>query len=222
MTIYQSQASVHEMSAAVLAGGASRRMGADKALMMLAGRTLLDRAVTSVSGIAGETLIIGDRSPYHRYGVPVVADTYPGAGPLGGIATALRQARYEAVLVVACDMPFLSLPLLAAMAGLPRDYDVLLPVTDGASGVNGGPATYQTLHAIYRRGCLPAIERKIELGELQVTAALTGLTVQELPESWLRRFDPDLVSFTNANRPGDWDAVTAQFEGTLESAEEKQ
>lgn len=209
MTTDQTQPVTRDLSAAVLAGGASRRMGRDKALMTLDGRTLLERAIAAVASIADDTFVVGDRAPYHQFGIPVVADVFPGAGPLGGIATALRHASHEHVLVVACDMPFLSLPLLRAMAAQSRDYDVLVPVTSSSPGDPRAASTYETLHAIYGRAILPAIELRIGCGELRVVAALAGLAVRELPEAWLRTYDPALRSCVNANRPDDWEAAKA-------------
>jgi molybdopterin-guanine dinucleotide biosynthesis protein A len=191
------------LSAVVLAGGMSRRMGRDKALETIAGRTLLARAVDAVLEVTGDVSIVGHRDAYLRYGVPVIADDYPGTGPLGGIATALRHARQEFVLVVACDLPLLSVPLLRAMAAQPRGYDVLLPVTAAVARQQGGAVTRQTLHAIYRRTCLARFDDCLKRGERQVVSALDGLNVHELPESWLREYDPNLRSLLNTNRPAD-------------------
>lgn len=191
------------LSAAVLAGGMSRRMGRDKALQTVAGRTLLARAVDAVRDVASDVCIVGYRDAYRAFSVPVIVDEYPGAGPLGGIATALRHARQEFVLVVACDLPFLSVPLLRAMAALPRSYDVLLPVTTDPRSRQPGEHTRQTLHAIYRRTCLERFDGRLRRGERQVVAALDGLVVRELPESWIRGYDPNLRSLMNANRPAD-------------------
>jgi molybdenum cofactor guanylyltransferase len=221
MTTNQSQPVALDLSAAVLAGGASRRMGRDKALMTLDGRTLLERAVVAVASVARDTFVVGDRAAYHQFGVAVVADEFPGAGPLGGIATALRHARHAHVLVVACDMPFLSVPLLQAMAAQPRDFDVLVPVTSSVASGQRSASTYETLHAIYERSILPAIELRIARGELQVAAALAGLAVRELPEAWLREYDPAMRSFVNANRPDDWQAAKALFGDESVSVEDR-
>jgi len=197
------QPSPTQLTAAVLAGGLSRRMGRDKALEMVACQTLLERAVRIVQSVTSDVIIVGYREPYRQYGVPVIADAYPGFGPLAGIVTALREAASEFVLVVACDMPMLCARLLDAMAALPRDYDILVPVTGDQRESQAGDGTRQTLHAIYRRTCLARFEDSIQRGERQVYAAFDGLNVRELPESWLREYDPDLRSFLNANRPAD-------------------
>jgi molybdopterin-guanine dinucleotide biosynthesis protein A len=196
-------------------------MGRDKALMTLGGRTLLERAIAAVASVAGETFVVGDREPYRQFGVPVVPDAFPGAGPLGGIGTALRHARHEHVLVVACDMPFLSVRLLRAMAEQRRDFDVLVPVTGSAASDQRLASTYETLHAIYERSILPAIELRINRGELQVVAALAGLTLRELPEAWLREYDPSLRSFVNANCPDDWEAATSLLSDESVSVEDR-
>lgn len=216
------QQSMHNLSAAILAGGASRRMGTDKALLTLSGRTLLERTIATVARVADDVMIAGDRGPYHRFGVPVIPDVFPGTGTLGGIATALRHARHEYVLVVACDMPFLSARLLEAMAGQPRDFDVLVPLTHASHSRQGGQHTYQTLHAIYGRTCLAPIERRLADGDLRVFAALAGLRVRELPEDWLRRYDPDLDSFVNANHPDEWIAASARLGDEPSTVEDRE
>jgi molybdopterin-guanine dinucleotide biosynthesis protein A len=197
-------------------------MGTDKALLTVAGLTLLERAIRSVGQVAGEVFIVGDREPYHQFGVAVVADSYPGCGALGGIATALRSARHEHVLVVACDMPFLSVALLEAMAVRPRGYDALVPVRGERTGGQGGTRTYETLHAIYRRECLPYLEHRLRQGELKIADALTGLVVQELPEAWLRRYDPELMSFVNANRPAEWAVAAQRLEEQVSTVEDRE
>lgn len=194
-------------------------MGSDKALLTLAGRTLLERAIASLAGVVDDLTIVGDREAYHRFGVPVIADAFPGAGALGGIATALQHARHEFALVVACDMPFLSRGLLEAMAGQPRDYDALVPVTIEAQSSKAGRRIYETLHAIYGRGCLAPLERRIADGELKVVTALAGVKVRELSEEWLRNYDPQLQSFVNTNRPEEWAAALARIRGETSTVE---
>ncbi|MDQ4044050.1 MAG: molybdenum cofactor guanylyltransferase [Chloroflexota bacterium] len=195
------------LSAAVLTGGASRRMGTDKASISLGGMTLLERALAIVREVADEVFIVGDRPSYHRYGVRVESDAFPGAGTLGGIATALRVASNPRVLVVACDMPLLSPELLKAMVELPVKDDVVVPWLPVEHERQGGKGTYETLHAIYRRDCLPHIERRIADGELRVVGFFDDVRVRMLDEDWLRQYDPDLRSFRNANTPEELEIV---------------
>jgi molybdopterin-guanine dinucleotide biosynthesis protein A len=195
------------LSAAVLAGGKSSRMGTDKALLPLedGGAPMLEIVLERLAAVADEVTVVGgDATRYGQFGARVVPDRYPDAAALGGIATAISAAQHEHCLVVACDMPFLNVSLLEEMAGQPRDYDVLIPVLPGESRQGGAGFVYQTLHAIYGKGCLPAIERQLAAGGLQVIRFFPGVTVRTIPVERVRRWDPELRSFFNANSPEAW------------------
>ena len=191
------------LSAAVLAGGQSRRMGTDKALLPLRpgdpplARLVIDR----VREVTEEVFLVSpDRPGYGALGVPVVPDRFEEGGTLGGIGTALATASHEHCLVVACDLPFLSGPLLRWLAARPRDYDVLIPRLPGESRQGGG-LVFQTLHAIYAKRCLPAIERQLVAGRRQVIGFFPEVRVEAVDLEAVRAIDPDLRSFFNANTP---------------------
>ena len=191
------------LTAAVLAGGQSRRMGTDKALLPLVpgGPPLLRLVLDRVAAVTDDVLVVASGRPgYDAFGVPVVPDRFPDGGTLGGIATAIGAADGANVLVVACDMPFLSTALLRWMAGRPRDYDVLVPRLPGESRQGSG-FVYQTLHAIYGARCLLPIERRLAQGQRQVIGFFEEVRVQSFGLEEVRRFDPDLRSFFNANTP---------------------
>ena len=192
-----------DLSAAVLAGGMSRRMGTDKALLPLrpGDPPLAALVLERVKTVANDVFIVAAGRPeYGRFGVPVVPDRYPDGGTLGGIATALASASQDRCLVVACDMPFLSASLLRWLAEQPLDYDVLIARLPGESRQGGG-LVYQTLHAIYTRRCLPAIERHLAAGQRRVISFFDEVSVREIDINAVRRLDPDLRSFFNANTP---------------------
>lgn len=191
------------LSAAVLAGGLSRRMGTDKALLRLreGDPPLAAVVVEGVRRVAAEVFLVGTERPgYARFGVPVVPDRYPEAGALGGIATALATATNEHCLVVACDLPFLNASLLRWMADQPRDYDVLVPRLPGESRQGTGQV-FHTLHAVYGRACLPAIERQLAAGRKQVIGFFADVRVREVGAPIVEQFDPERWSFFNANTP---------------------
>jgi molybdopterin-guanine dinucleotide biosynthesis protein A len=180
------------ISAAILAGGRSRRMGTDKALLTLepGGPPLAAIAIDRVRRIADDVFLVAPpRSKYSQFGVSILPDLYEEGGPLGGIAAALVHARHDACLVVACDMPFLNVELLRWMAGRSRGYDVLVPRVRGESR-QGGPLVYQTLHAIYAKRCLPAIERALAQGRRQVVGFYPDVDVSTIEEADVFRFDP--------------------------------
>lgn len=192
------------LSAAVLAGGQSRRMGADKALLrpVPGGPTLIERVVEAVSAVASETFLVVNDDRLAFLGLRAVPDAFPATGALGGIYSAVAEASEAHCLVVACDMPFLSVPLLRAMAAQGRDYDVLapfLPVAESRQGTAGG--VYETLHAIYSRAALAAMRTELEAGRFKITGFFPRVRVRPFPIEELRRFDPELRSFFNANTP---------------------
>jgi molybdopterin-guanine dinucleotide biosynthesis protein A len=192
------------LSAAVLAGGQSRRMGQDKALLPLVegGPPMLAIVLDRVRAIADDVMIVANDSPrYEPFGARIAPDEHVGVGALGGIHAALRHAEHQHCLVVACDMPFLHPGLLARMASEPRAYDVLAPLLPGESRQRTGGLVYQTLHAIYGKSCIGPIEEELAAGNRQVVGFFSSVRVRTLELSEVQRWDPALRSFFNANTP---------------------
>jgi len=194
----------------ILAGGQSRRLGRDKALIRLdpAGPTLIERVAVVLASLCQEVLLVGgDPARYAFLGLPHVPDVYPGAGSLGGIYAGLAAAHHDYALVVACDMPFLNPALLRYMAELPRDYDVLTPRWAREAGGRGvlytprNELAAQTLHAIYGRGCLPPMRALLEAGERRIIAFFPQVRVRYVEPDEVARFDPAGRSFFNVNTP---------------------
>lgn len=185
--------------AAILAGGRGRRMGADKVLLPLEGVPLLERVWRRASLVAERVVVVGGEPRLDHLGVETVADRYPGADSLGGLATALSFAGEALgpagrVFCTACDMPFVEPALVAHLAGVAAGVDVVVPHT---------AAGFEPLCAVYRAGCLPAFEEAIRSGNLRVRDVHLRLLCREVGEAELRRFDPELRSFLNINRPAD-------------------
>lgn len=198
------------LSAAVLAGGQSRRMGRDKALIDIDGTPMLARAIATLRLISDDVFVVGNRSEYRQFGTRLFDDAYPGTGTLGGIATAILHARHDYVVVVACDMPLLNPKLLQALADEPRDYDVLVPALANERSSQGGRLTYEALHAIYSKRCLPAIERRLSADQLKVVGFFDEVDVRAVEQTWLEQFDPELSSFLNTNSPSDLNEARSQ------------
>jgi molybdopterin-guanine dinucleotide biosynthesis protein A len=192
------------LSAAALAGGQSRRMGADKALLPLVpgGQPMLGVVLERLSEVADDVFVVAnDEARYAPLGARIVPDLQRDVGALGGIQAAIASSLHEHCLVVACDMPFLSRPLLRRMAGEPRDYDVLVPLIPGESRQRDDGLVFQTLHAIYGKRCLPFIAKRIAEGKKQVVGFFEDVRVRTLDVTEIARWDPNLRSFFNANTP---------------------
>jgi len=185
----------HVITGAILVGGDSTRMGQDKASMLWQGRPLLHHVHGIIAPLCEEVLVVTRQGRIVE--IPrscrAICDEQPGRGPLVGIHAALSQAANERTLVVACDMPWLQAPLLAAM----RDEgqaDVVIP---------RGPHGWEPLHAIYHRRCLPAIEDSLADGPCRVPAFFDRVTVEAWDRDRCLPHDPNEQSFLNINRPDD-------------------
>jgi molybdenum cofactor guanylyltransferase len=194
-------------SIAILAGGQSRRLGRDKALISIHpdGRPLIAHQIELLRVLSDDLFIVGQERPgYRDLRAPLVLDDYPGEGPLGGIATALRRARHERVLVVACDLPFLSPSLLRWMLEQDRSRAAVVPSIPGQSRQGVG-LVRQSTHAIYAQSMLSAVENALSRGIRQAAQVLANIDACYLPVERLVRFDPGLRSFFSINTPDERD-----------------
>ena len=192
------------LSAAILAGGQSRRMGTDKAILRLTpdGPTLIELVLAAARAVADDVFLVANDDRLAHLGLRTVPDAFPGAGSLGGIYSAVAEARESHCLVVACDMPFLSPPLLRALADAPRDYDVLAPyLAVGTNRQGGAQGVYETLHAIYGRAALPAIRAQLAAEHYRIVGFFPAVRVRPFAEEAVRALDPELRSFFNVNTP---------------------
>src|SRR5271156_6937528 len=106
----------------ILAGGQSSRMGADKGLLEIAGEPMIVRAARLVESVVGApAVVVGTPEKYRGLGLQAIADDWPGCGPLGGIATALRASAADWNLIVACDLPHLTREWLEYLLQRARD-----------------------------------------------------------------------------------------------------
>ena len=180
----------------MLAGGASRRMGFDKARMALPdGSLMVERVVRRLSEACARVAIVADRADrYADLGLPaaVIVDTTPRAGPLAALRDALVEIDTEYALVVACDMPHLDIALLRYMLALPRTYDALVPVHEGRP---------QVLHAVYAKTCMPIATRLLAEGEGSLQSLIRFVSTQLISENEWQRYSPTGASFTNVNTP---------------------
>ena len=184
------------LTVCIQAGGASSRMGEDKALKTFLGRPLIQRVAEQLSPIADELIVTTNRPEEYAFlNLPLFPDLKPGRGALGGLYTAIASAKHPIVAVVACDMPFASASLLEAAGKLllGEGMDVVIPKSDEG---------YEPLHALYRREtCLPAIEAAIDADQWKVIAWFPHVKVRVLTPDEIRQYDPSGLAFWNVNTP---------------------
>jgi molybdenum cofactor guanylyltransferase len=196
---------MNAVSALILAGGRSRRMGRDKAFLSLPGGELYtsqlsfaEQLGTLLTSFCQEVILVA-REPAQCAGqklpaVRVVFDETPDYGPLMGLYSGLRAICTSHALVVAVDMPFVQPALLTFLLAQPLDDAILMPVV---------AETPQVLLAIYPRAVLSLIEDCLQAGRRDPRSLLNIAPVRYIPEAQLRQIDPQLRSFVNMNTPED-------------------
>lgn len=185
-----------------VAGGDSRRMGRDKALLPWGRATLLDHAVERLSAVCGEVRILsGTRLRYAERGLPVLVDAWPGAGPLGGLLAGLESLAGEEQpgLCLAVDVPQVPVALLAHLLSAAPGWDAVVPVT--AAGA-------EPLCALYRAGCRQAIRERLAAGERRMDCFWPDVRVRRLDQGELRPFGDPAALFVNVNTPEAYQRLT--------------
>lgn len=177
-------------------------MGRDKALLPFRGKTLVEHIAAQVLEAAGSVTLIGGPERFQSLKLPAIADLVPDCGPLGGIITALDVSTAEWNLVVACDMPSVTAPVLRALLEQAErtGCECLVPVSPSGR--------LQPLAAVYRRTCLPELRRLLEAGTRKMTDVLAALSALE----WRA---PESDFFRNLNTPEEW--VTHEHSSGCES-----
>jgi molybdenum cofactor guanylyltransferase len=161
--------------------------------------TILERQLTVLRALTPHILIVGgDPARGQGSGISVVTDRLPGGGALGGIYTALVEAPTEQVLVMACDMPFLTAPFLACLAARGAGAEAAEAVVPRDAR---GP---HPLCASYARRAAPRLRARLDAGRLRVTDALSDLDVVYMEADEVASFDPDGRLLLNVNTPDDY------------------
>lgn len=188
------------LTAAILAGGKSSRMGENKALLSFRGHPMISAVADAARPVAAELFVVADEGPpYLALGLKTVADVHKGRGPLGGLHAALTASRTEATLLLACDIPLVSTSLLRYLAAFSSDAPARVAEIDGR---------IHPLCAVYDKRCLPVIEQLIADDRLAMAVLLDAVSAQRVtitPD--LSFYRPNLL--TNINTPATLRAAEA-------------
>ena len=194
-----------DITAVVLAGGMSRRLGRNKAVELFDGETLIRRAIRRMRRVAGNIMVVAnDESRVAELDLPndvaAVLDEYPGKGPLAGIYTGLNASSTEWAVFCACDMPFLSPRIYHALLSNRDSHDAVVPIVDGRP---------EPVHAAYSRACLVPIRDKLATDDLKIAGFFQDVSVRYFSEDDVRAIDPNLLSFFNINTQHDLETAVS-------------
>lgn len=185
-------------SAAILAGGTARRLGGrPKGGLGVGDRSILARQLDVLRAIGVDHVSVVGRTPLPLVGaLHPVADAVDHAGALGGLYTALLVAPAEQVLVIACDMPFLSAAFLEQLFERGADTEAVVPRT--ADG-------WHPLAALYHRRIAGRVKARIDRRQLRIIDALDEVILREVGPGEVAEFDPEGVLLLNVNTPIDYE-----------------
>jgi molybdenum cofactor guanylyltransferase len=195
MAVYDRRmnASSPSVAAFILAGGKSTRMGADKAFVMLDGRTLLARALELGRSLTKDVRIVGDAEKFREF-APAVEDIFRDCGPLGGIHAALRASQAELNLMLAVDVPFVSPEFLQFLMARARESRAIVTVAQVQK-------RRQPLCAVYRREFADTSENALRAGRYKIDALFETETTQVIGEKQLSAAGFSVEMFRNLNAP---------------------
>lgn len=188
----------------ILAGGASSRMGRDKASLTLDGRAFVERIAEALGRVAERVNLVGAKNVRSSLITRNVPDVYESWGALGGLHAALAACRATWALVAACDLPFVTSELFARLALLREDWEAVVPLqADGK---------LQPLCALYRRSpCAERARELIETGERRPRALVKAVRARLVRTEELSDLEGAQLFFENVNTPGDYAQARARF-----------
>jgi len=182
----------------ILLGGASSRMGTDKARLDLGGKPFVKRIADALFHVSSSVSVVGARDSTNDWHLPNVSDVYAKWGALGGLHAALSACKSEWAAVVACDLPFVSGELFVRLASLRDGFDSVVPIQD-----NG---YLQPLCALYRKtSCVEAAKSLIESGERRPRRLLEHIKARLVTASELSTLNGAQLFFVNINTVEDYE-----------------
>jgi molybdopterin-guanine dinucleotide biosynthesis protein A len=198
---------VESIEGFILVGGASSRMGSDKARLLVEGQTFVERIAEELARVARSVMLVGNYSKEPAISLPIVPDVHRQWGALGGVHAAFSACRADWALVVACDLPFVTTSLFARLASLRDDFEAVAPIQgDGRS---------QPLCAFYRTApCRRAAEAMIDSGERRPIALLQSVRTRWVSFAELEDLAGAERFFDNINTPQDYARINKKGAGT--------
>lgn len=180
----------------ITAGGRSSRMGTDKAWLELDGRAIIEHVIAALVPVTTSVAIIANSADYARLGFPVFADRETGIGPLEAVRTALASANSSRIVLVGCDLPFVTAELFRFLLSIPGNHNAVVPV--------GADRKLEPLCAIYRPEALHVVTDLIARGERKISILFDRLSTRIVAFDELRHLEGSELFFENVNTPEDY------------------
>ena len=194
------------MTAIILAGGRSSRMGTPKALLPFAGEPLIVHIVRKLQPLFSEIVVVAaPGQPLPSIRARIVHDEDAYQGPVGGIYYGLRAIADDFAFILSCDAPFASTTLIDELVRLRTRHDVVVPRWAGR---------LQPLFAVYRTTVLPVLDAQLRAGELRPVSLFEKVNTRIVHEEEIRRLDPAGDSFINMNTPDEYAAALERWTAT--------
>ncbi len=185
-----------DLTAFILAGGKSTRMGADKAFVKLDGQTLLARALDAARFLTPNVHIVGDPAKFAQF-APVIEDIFRDCGPLAGIHAALHTSPTDLNLILAVDLPLVSSALLQFLVARATDSAIsIVTVPRTAEG-------WQPLCAVYRKPFADVAEQSLRAGRYKIGTLFDATHIQVIQQEELEAAGFSQTTFRNLNTPND-------------------
>lgn len=190
-----------KVTGVILAGGKNSRMGADKGLLMVNGKRIVERAIEAMKAEVDEIFIISNGNNYDYLGYKVYSDIIKDSGPMGGIFTALSYTETDKNFVVSCDMPFISKELVGFIVENSEGCEIAIPKHG---------EKLEPLCAVYDRSCRDGFEALLQRKELKLLDALRYFKVKHIPI--LEGFSIENC-FENINTPTEYETLKMKKDG---------
>jgi len=184
-------------TAIILAGGGSGRMDADKSMLPIKGKPMVEHICEQLCGTFGQILVSANKAEKLAFlGFEVIPDKIPGQGPLMGIASALEASANEFNFVVACDIPHIDLTYVRRMLAEAEEADIVIPTT--------GDERYEPLFAVYRKSALKAINEVLSSGGRKISDVFCRCRVKYI--------EAEARGFTNLNTITEYEEFQKKYD----------
>jgi molybdopterin-guanine dinucleotide biosynthesis protein A len=204
---YPEEAKIEGVTAAILAGGTSSRMGTNKALLEVDGEAIIARSYHTLARLFHEVVIVTNTpEDYDFLPCRTVPDIYPGFGSIAGLHSALAHSTTKRTFVTACDMPFVDPAIIRYLCELQQaGYDAVIPYSSGGQ---------EPLHAVYSSDCRNVFESAIQGSQRKILDILARMKTRLVPWDEIQHVQGAATSFLNVNTPEEYGSVS----GTSHSA----